>query len=286
MEIVKTKRALEAVLSPSRTNGNRIVLVPTMGALHAGHLDLVRRGKALGDLVVCSIFVNPTQFNDPEDLRKYPRPLSSDIQLLEAVDCDVLFLPDVHEMYGDHESWTLDLGILDQIWEGKHRPGHFQGVTQIVYKLFVAAQADVAIFGQKDLQQFQVIQRMVELKTLPVQLVLAPTVREADGLAMSSRNVRLSARGRQQALALYDTLTAVQAQYPAVVNGEITLKALVRMGEDRLRHAEGVTLEYFAICDRRTLMPAEEADQDSDLVVLVAAWVDGVRLIDNTLLTS
>src|SRR5690606_32535912 len=142
--------------------------------------------------VVCSIFVNPTQFNDPEDLKKYPRPIERDIQLLESAGCDILFLPEVEEIYTGQEVWNLELGYLDEILEGEHRPGHFQGVTQVVYKLFDIVRPHQAVFGLKDLQQCMVVQRLIDLKQLPVELIPAPIVREKDGLAMSSRNVRLS----------------------------------------------------------------------------------------------
>src|SRR5690554_4116091 len=147
----KTGASLNEVLGKIRSKQKAIAFVPTMGALHDGHLQLIRNGKAEGAFVVSSIFVNPTQFNDPEDLKKYPRPLEKDIQLLASVDCDLLFLPSVEEMYGENETWSIDLGTLDEVLEGRHRPGHFQGVTQIVYKLFERVKPDIAYFGQKDL---------------------------------------------------------------------------------------------------------------------------------------
>lgn len=302
MKTVKTTQSIAAEMARAREGGKTIVLVPTMGALHAGHLDLIHRGKTAGDLVVCSIFVNPTQFNDPDDLKKYPRPLEQDIRLLESVGCDVLFLPETDEMYDDAElaeqapnerpgdgskRWNLDLGVLDEILEGRHRPGHFQGVTQIVYKLFIAVQPDLAIFGQKDLQQFRVVQRMVELKGLAVELIMAPIVRESDGLAMSSRNVRLTPLGRKQALALYRTLTAVKERFANLKSdSETTLSELEAFALTKLRDAEGITLEYFKICDRDTLLEADESGPMDNLVAVLAAWVDGVRLIDNILLTE
>lgn len=286
MKIVKTKKALAECLNSFRTQGRMITLVPTMGALHTGHLSLLRLALEMDNgIVVCSIFVNPTQFNDPEDLQKYPRPIEQDIALLEQVGCDVLFLPEVSEMYGEQEEWSMDLGMLDQVWEGAQRPGHFQGVTQIVYKLFEAVQPDRAIFGQKDLQQYLVIEEMVRQKGLPVKLMMAPTVRDDKGLALSSRNVRLSPTGRQQALVLNQSLRHVVEGLSRWEAGETSLQTLQREAMDLLEKAPGVRVEYFTICDRRTLLPAAENIETTNIVVLVAAWVEGVRLIDNMVVT-
>lgn len=282
MNIIKTKKALAEHLDTFRSEGRSVTLVPTMGALHTGHLSLLRMALEMDDsIVVCSIFVNPTQFNDPEDLQKYPRPIEQDIALLEEVGCDVLFLPEVTEMYGEQEHWTMDLGMLDRVWEGAQRPGHFQGVTQIVYKLFEAVQPDHAIFGQKDLQQYLVIEEMVRQKQLPVQLSMAPTVREEGGLALSSRNVRLSPQGRQQARVLSQSLQHVTDGLSRWKAGECSLQTLQMEARELLEKAPGVRMEYFTICDRRTLLPAEEDIDPAYIVVLVAAWVEGVRLIDN-----
>src|SRR5690606_29295165 len=178
MEIFNTKKELNAYLDNKRIH-QKIGLVPTMGALHEGHLSLINEAKKQSDLVVCSIFVNPTQFNDPKDLEKYPRPIEQDIALLESAGCDVLFLPSVEEMYpSPQEEWHIDLGQLDQIWEGEHRPGHFQGVTQIVYKLFQIVQPDAACFGQKDFQQIMVIQKMLDITKLPIQIIICPIIRD------------------------------------------------------------------------------------------------------------
>ncbi|MGB4774102.1 MAG: pantoate--beta-alanine ligase, partial [Daejeonella sp.] len=189
MKIVTTRLALSEYLKQRKLEGNIIGLVPTMGALHDGHLSLIEIAKSKTDLVVCSIFVNPTQFTDLNDLKNYPRPVETDINKLEAISCDVLFLPEVEEMYNKDEIWQLDLGGLDQVLEGKIRPGHYQGVTQIVYKLFEIVKPDFAFFGQKDYQQFMVISKMVNLLNMPVKLVVCPIIREDDGLAMSSRNI-------------------------------------------------------------------------------------------------
>ncbi len=292
MKIVKTKKELAAVLADYREKGKTITFVPTMGALHEGHLSLVRRASEEGGITVCSIFVNPTQFNDPEDLKKYPRPLEQDIALLESVDCDLLFLPEVSEMYGYEtaagadETWEIDLGTLDQVLEGKERPGHFRGVTQIVYKLFEAVKPDWAVFGQKDLQQFLVIQSMIDQKQLPVKLIMGETVREPEGLAMSSRNVRLSPAGKKQALALSRTLQETKSLIPSWAAGRISLAEIRKKAVDRLEQAEGVRLEYFALCNRDTLLDAVEDTPPEKLVALIAAWVEGVRLIDNMVMEA
>lgn len=284
MEVYKTISDLRQTIENRKSQGHKVVLVPTMGALHIGHLELVKQAKTLGQTVVCSIFVNPTQFNDPEDLKKYPRPIEKDISQLESVECDILFLPEVDEIYTGDETWFLDLGYLDQILEGQHRPGHFQGVTQVVYKLFDIIKPDMAVFGLKDLQQYRVVQRMVELKELPVQIIPAPIVREEDGLAMSSRNVRLTPKGRKRALILYQTLQETKANYQKLEANIITPKELVDHAINAIQHTQGVDLEYFEIRDLNTLNTIEGYNVDQKPVALVAAWVDGVRLIDNLVL--
>ena len=279
MEVIQTQSSLQEVLQPFRERGLRIAFVPTMGALHAGHIALIHHAQTVADVVVCSIFVNPTQFNDPKDLEKYPRPLERDIQLLEEAACNVLFHPEVGEMYAAGESWYLELGHLDQVLEGLHRPGHFQGVTQIVKKLLDAVKPDIACFGQKDFQQYQVVKYMVDTLGLPVTLEMCPTVRESDGLAMSSRNVRLTPTGRQQALALYRTLLQTQADARKKPIEVLRAEAVAA-----LQQSPGVDVEYFAIYDAATFKEVVEPTPGQSLVALVAAWVDGVRLIDNLLL--
>lgn len=280
MDIVKTRKELDAWLAPRREQGKRIGLVPTMGALHAGHLSLLEYAKPLVDVVVCSIFVNPTQFNDPEDLAKYPRPIERDIKMLRQAKCDLLFMPEAGEMYPEGDpDWHLDLGQLDEILEAEHRPGHFQGVTQIVYKLFDAAKPDIACFGQKDFQQCMVIQHMVQALGLSVKLAICPTVREHDGLALSSRNVRLSDAGRKQALALVDTLQEAKARSRSMPLAQVVDEAIAK-----LDGSEGVRLEYFEVRDAVTLGEIHEVEAGQSAVALVAAWVEGVRLIDNMLL--
>ncbi|WP_313185123.1 pantoate--beta-alanine ligase [Sphingobacterium siyangense] len=283
MEIFKTKASLQAYLQEARSTGQKIALIPTMGALHEGHLSLLNYAKPISDIRVCSIFVNPTQFNDPKDLEKYPRPIENDIRLLESVDCDILFLPSVDEMYPDkNEAWHLDLGELDQIWEGEKRPGHFQGVTQVVYKLFTLVQPDIACFGQKDFQQVMVIKRMIAMKDLAIQLAICPIIRDQDGLALSSRNARLSEAGKRTALALSRSLQYVKDHiHDAIPLAEIKDKAL-----QILTDTDGLSVEYFALCESSTLKEVSHIDFSKQHVALVTAWVEGVRLIDNMILNN
>jgi len=283
VEIFKTKASLQAYLQEARSTGQKIALIPTMGALHEGHLSLLNYAKPISDIRVCSIFVNPTQFNDPKDLEKYPRPIENDIRLLESVDCDILFLPSVDEMYPDkNEVWHLDLGELDQIWEGEKRPGHFQGVTQVVYKLFTLVQPDIACFGQKDFQQVMVIKRMIAMKDLAIQLAICPIIRDQDGLALSSRNARLSEAGKRTALALSRSLQYVKDHiHDAIPLAEIKDKAL-----QILTDTDGLSVEYFALCESSTLKEVSHIDFSKQHVALVTAWVEGVRLIDNMILNN
>ena len=222
-----------------------------MGALHEGHISLIKLAQKDSDVVVCSIFVNPTQFNDPKDLALYPRPVSKDIEKLENAACDVLFMPEVEEMYAENEQWHIDLEGLDQILEGKQRPGHYQGVTQIVKKLFDCVEPDRAYFGQKDFQQFLVIQKMVEKLDLPVQLIMCPIIRENDGLAMSSRNIRLNAEERKNALALQRVLQWMNENF-----NKLSIADLKEQATLQLQASPGINLEYLEICDTQHLQSA------------------------------
>jgi pantoate--beta-alanine ligase len=283
VEIFKTKASLQAYLQEARSTGQKIALIPTMGALHEGHLSLLNYAKPISDIRVCSIFVNPTQFNDPKDLEKYPRPIENDIRLLESVDCDILFLPSVDEMYPDkNEAWHLDLGELDQIWEGEKRPGHFQGVTQVVYKLFTLVQPDIACFGQKDFQQVMVIKRMIAMKDLAIQLAICPIIRDQDGLALSSRNARLSEAGKRTALALSRSLQYVKDH----IHNPIPLAEIKDKALQILTDTDGLSVEYFALCESSTLKEVNHIDFSKQHVALVTAWVEGVRLIDNMILNN
>jgi pantoate--beta-alanine ligase len=276
LKIFTTKESLAEQLEQSRKNGTSIGFVPTLGALHQGHLSLLARAQQLSGETVCSIFVNPTQFNDPKDLERYPRPIAADIEKLEQAGCDVLFNPGVSEMYAGNEQWHLDIGELEHLLEGKFRPGHYQGVMQVVFKLFDIVKPDVAFFGQKDYQQVLVIQKMVELMKLPVKLVMCPILRETDGLAMSSRNIHLSAEDGQHALILSRTLNWLRKNFdPASIPG------LSHECEIMISAEAAVKLEYFEIVDGDNLHQANQ--NTKNIVALVAAKVGNTRLIDNVI---
>jgi pantoate--beta-alanine ligase len=277
LEKFTTKNQLQQYLSQARAGAKTIGLVPTMGALHQGHLSLIQLAQQQCDVVVCSIFVNPTQFNDPRDLEKYPRPIQEDIRKLENIGCDILFEPTVNEIYDEHEQWHLNIGPLEGLLEGKFRPGHYQGVTQVVTKFFTIVKPDVAFFGQKDYQQFLIIKRMVKLLSLPVNLQMCPIIREADGLAMSSRNIHLSAIDRRHALILSKTLNQVKQNFDIS-----KLNQLKQEAENAIKNEPNVELSYFEIADGDTLLPADE--NSKIIVALVAAKVGDTRLIDNMIL--
>ncbi|HVS91073.1 MAG TPA: pantoate--beta-alanine ligase [Mucilaginibacter sp.] len=279
MTIFTTREELREYLDMPLFNGKTLGFVPTMGALHQGHLSLIARAKEQTDVTICSIFVNPTQFNDPKDLEKYPRPIGSDIEKLEQAGCDILFHPEVTEMYAGNEHWHLDIGELEHLLEGKFRPGHYQGVTQVVYKLFDIVKPDLAFFGQKDYQQFLVIRRMVDMLKLPVELVMCPILREPDGLAMSSRNIHLSPEDRQHALILSKTLNWLGENFDLD-----QIAALQQECFDRVNAEQDVQAEYFEIADGNNLHPAN--GQTKNIVALVAAKVGNTRLIDNIIVSD
>lgn len=280
MEIFYTQADLQKRLEYLRLKKQSIALVPTMGALHKGHLSLLSYAKEKAVVIICSIFVNPTQFNDPSDLEKYPRPIAKDIKFLKDAECDILFLPSVTEMYpADEPEWHVDLGPLEQIWEGEHRPGHFQGVTQIVYKLFQLAQPDVVCFGQKDIQQIKVIEQLIEIKKLRVRLIICPTLRDSGGLALSSRNKHLSNTAKLNATKIYESLRYIKEHLRSTPVSQLKKEALKFMTSQ-----EGFDVEYLAICDYETLQEVSVIIPDRKHVALVAVWLDDVRLIDNMFL--
>lgn len=267
-------------LEPVKSANKKIALVPTMGALHPGHVSLIKSAQQRADFVVCSVFVNPTQFTDPKDLEKYPRPVAHDIKMLEEAGCDAVFMPSVKEMYPSPETWQIDLGTAEFLLEGAYRKGHYQGVTQIVKKLFDAVTPDLAFFGQKDFQQVLMIQNMVKYFNLPIEIVTCPIIREFDGLAMSSRNIHLTPVDREHALVLNKALKHVKNHF-----GVKSVTDLEAEARDMISHTPGVVLDYFSIVNGATLEP--EADKQSDnLVALVAAKVGETRLIDNVLLND
>jgi pantoate--beta-alanine ligase len=268
---------LQQYLLQCRQKGETIGLVPTMGALHAGHLSLLALARQQCSVSVCSIFVNPTQFTNASDLQNYPRPIEADIAKLTEAGCDVLFNPSVNEMYAANEQWHIELGELEHLLEGKFRPGHYQGVTQVVFKLFDIVKPDLAFFGQKDYQQVLVITKMIQLLSLPVKLVMVPISRETEGLAMSSRNIHLSDEDRLHALVLSKALSWVQQHFDGHNLQQVTAEAITMINAE-----PGVSLEYFELADGETLLPATEANPH--LVALTAAQVGKTRLIDNMII--
>ena len=278
MKVINTIAALKSLLSPIKLAKQKIALVPTMGALHKGHVSLIKVAQQHAELVVCSIFVNPTQFTDPKDLERYPRPLEHDIQMLKDAGCNVVFMPSVKEMYPVKEDWHIDLGPAEFLLEGEFRKGHYQGVTQIVKKLFDAVNPDIALFGQKDFQQVLMIRNMVAYFNMPVELISCPIIREDDGLAMSSRNIQLTAQDREHSLVLSAALSYVKDNFQ-----NESIPELLANAKAMINKVPGVELDYFTIANGETLQPVNEKTE-TNLVALVAAKVGETRLIDNMLL--
>lgn len=275
MHIINNVSDLRQTVSSWRQAGKSVALVPTMGNLHEGHLRLVETAKVRADRVVVSIFVNPTQFGPGEDFAAYPRTEAEDLAKLRDVQADAVFMPDVAEIYAPGAMTTVTVAGLSERYCGASRPGHFSGVATIVCKLFNMVQPDVALFGEKDFQQLAVIRRMVEDLNIPVMIVGVPTVREADGLAMSSRNGYLTAEQRNAAPALYRALCAAR---DALLAGENDMQPLQQRQLHFLQQA-GMQPEYFSICRSDDLK--EATAEDSDIVILAAAKIGRARLIDN-----
>lgn len=279
MQIFKDIDSLRNFIISQKTAGKKIGLVPTMGALHKGHLSLVRNSQSKTSLTVVSIFVNPMQFNNPSDLEKYPRTLESDLALLETTKCDVVFCPSAKEVYQTFPNLTVSFGALDSLHEGKFRPGHFSGVAIVVSKLFNLVQPDFAFFGQKDYQQYLVLSRLVEDLSFPIKLVCGEIIRESDGLAMSSRNKRLSQSERSVAPVIYNALLEAKAQLAGK-----SLAQIKKETEANLRQA-GLRVEYFELADRINLIPQEKFNPTMPSILLIAAYLGEVRLIDNMLVS-
>jgi pantoate--beta-alanine ligase len=277
MQVFSTVAELRAFTEASRQAGRRLGLVPTMGALHAGHLQLVQAAATACDDVVASIFVNPTQFNNPDDLRLYPRLPEQDTALLASAGCTVLFMPTVEEMYPQPTVLRFDFGALEQVMEGAHRPGHFNGVATVVGKLFHMARPHAAYFGQKDFQQVAIVRQLIADLAFDLELVVYPTVREADGLAMSSRNRRLSPKARAVAPLLHQVLAQAASQVQqGVAPAQVQAQALASLAAE-----PQFTPEYFEVADAQTLQPVLAYEASRSVVLCVAAHLGGVRLIDN-----
>ena len=279
MKVIRTVEELKSVVGALKAEGKSVGLVPTMGALHDGHVSLMEKARGDNDVVVVSVFVNPTQFNNPDDLRTYPRTEEADCARMRDAGVDIAFIPSVEEIYPEPDNRVFDLGKVAEVMEGAMRPGHFNGVAQIVSKLFSIVKPTRAYFGEKDFQQIAVIRRMVELEGFDVDIVDCPIVREPDGLALSSRNVRLSAEAR-----------AIAPQIRKMLLQSRDLKAqgyspveTARLTTDAINNIEGLEAEYFQIVDALTMQPVEkwECVGNAGAVGCATVYCGGVRLIDN-----
>lgn len=276
MIIFKTAAALSSFIKNSKENGMPVGFVPTMGALHNGHISLVELSRKENKITVCSIFVNPTQFNNPDDFKKYPVTIESDIDMLEKWGCDVLFLPSVEEIYpAGFTRLHYELGYLETVLEGKYRPGHFQGVCQVVHRLLDIVGPDKLYLGQKDFQQCMVINKLVELRQIKTQLVICPTLRETDGLAMSSRNARLNETERKTAVKIFEALSMIKNE---IHPGSL---AVIKSTAEAYLSASGFKTDYVEIADASNLALQNNWDGKTKLVALISAYLNDVRLIDN-----
>ena len=276
MKVLKSKKTLIDYIERQREMGKKIGFAPTMGALHEGHLSLYKAAKKENDEVISSIFVNPTQFNNPDDFQKYPKTLEKDLELLEKAGVDAVYVPNVEEMYPDGlNSKKYNFDGLENEMEGKYRPGHFDGVGTIVEELFRQVQPHNAYFGEKDYQQLAIIKKMVEKTKLPVKIHGVPTLREEDGLAMSSRNVRLTETQRKEATIIYETLEKVKEWFSVISLEEIKQKVT-----DIFRNSN-FELEYFVIADEKTLKETDFFYKDKNYRAFIVAYAGDVRLIDN-----
>ncbi|HBL72493.1 MAG TPA: pantoate--beta-alanine ligase [Bacteroidales bacterium] len=276
MQTFTTVRALTEQVNALRQKGRTIGFVPTMGALHQGHISLIERCVAENNACVASVFVNPTQFNDPKDLETYPRTPETDAHMLEQAGCDYLFMPSVEEMYPTPDTRQFSFGTLETVMEGAYRPGHFNGVAQVVSRLFELVKPDKAYFGEKDFQQLAIIRAMVTQLGLPIDIVACPIVREADGLAMSSRNKRLTAEQREKAPLIADILLKSRT-----FASDNSVDATIGYISERLRPEDGFKLDYMAIVDGRTLQAVKDWAETDYIVGCVAVFCGPVRLIDN-----
>lgn len=276
IKVLKTRAEAAEYAASVRFSGKTLGFVPTMGALHEGHLSLVRRALQENDYAIASIFVNPIQFNNPEDLAKYPRTPEQDLKMLQEAGCHAVFMPSVEEMYPSEVTEVYDFGHLDKVMEGAFRPGHFNGVAVVVRRLFEMVQPHRAYFGEKDFQQLAIIRALVRQYEIPVEIVPCPIVREPDGLAMSSRNMRLSPTDRSKAPHIYRTLLAARDMVPGHTVAEVKNWVI-----QNLKSVEGFEPEYFEIASAENLLPVSEWKEAPVVMGFVAVCLGGVRLIDN-----
>lgn len=275
MKLIKKIEEFRSLLDNQYESAD-VGFVPTMGALHRGHLSLVEAAARENRVVAVSVFVNPTQFNNPDDLKRYPRNLDSDLQLLQPAGCDIVFAPEAEEIYPEPDTRKFDFGSLERVMEGKYRPGHFNGVAQVVSKLFEIVKPGKAYFGLKDFQQLAIISKMVKMLEMPVEIVPCPIVREESGLAMSSRNELLSAEERKNAAVIYDTL-----RRGIELSGEKTVAETEKWVIDTINKNPFLNVEYFEIVDFETLQPVMSWNHDGRKIGCIAAYCGDVRLIDN-----
>jgi len=276
MQVVKQIIDLQTILDIRKKDGVKIGFVPTMGALHEGHLSLVEKASQETDFVVVSIFVNPTQFNDKGDLERYPRDLEKDVALLSSTPCQLIFAPQPEEIYPEPDTRQFNFGSLEEVMEGKFRPGHFNGVAQVVSRLFDIVKPDKAFFGEKDFQQLAIISEMVRRMNTPVEIVPCPIVRESDGLAMSSRNMLLTPEQRKNAVHISATLFEA-----ANKSKELTVEELCKWVIDRINENDYLNTEYFEIVDSITLQPVKDWSEIGEKVGCIAVHCGKIRLIDN-----
>jgi pantoate--beta-alanine ligase len=282
MVVVEKVKEMRKIIDSHRSEGKRIVCVPTMGYFHKGHLSLMELAREYGEIVVTTLFVNPTQFGPNEDFERYPRNFQRDFELAQSVGIDYLFAPTIEEMYPDNFYTKVIVGKFTDKFEGVKRPGHFDGVATVVTKLFNATKPDVAIFGQKDFQQALVIKQLVKELLFDIKIIVAPIVREADGLAMSSRNVYLSEEERKLAPRIFE---ALNLGIKAVQNGERRRKQINSIVLQHLRQFREFFIDYVAAVDSETLDEPEEFSPGQTVVILVAVYLGKTRLIDNVLVT-
>ena len=276
MKIVRTVNELKSAVGALKAEGRSVGFVPTMGALHDGHISLINRARADNDIVVASVFVNPTQFNNPDDLRTYPRTEEADCARLGDAGVDIAFLPSVEEMYPEPDTRVFKLGPVAEVMEGAMRPGHFNGVAQVVSRLFAMVGPDRAYFGEKDFQQIAVIRRMVELEGFDIDIVACPIKREADGLALSSRNVRLTPGQRAVAPAIHRILEESRDYYLVLSVDEVRRKVI-----DAVNAYPEMEVEYYDIVNADDMQPINEWSQCADAVGCITVYLGDVRLIDN-----
>ena len=276
MEKITTINDLKKTIDKYKSENKKVGFVPTMGALHNGHLSLIIEAKKHSDIIVASVFVNPTQFNDAKDFDKYPRTLETDMKMLHGVGTDIVFAPNKEEMYPEKDTRVFDFGELESVMEGKHRPGHFNGVAQIVSKLFDAVNPDVAVFGEKDFQQLAIIRALVEQENYSIEIIGAPIIREADGLAMSSRNQRLSETERKDAAhinrVLKDSISLMQ---------EKSISELEHWVTNSVNTKGTLNVEYFEVVNAKTLQKITSWQENCDKIGCIAVFCGEVRLIDN-----